>query len=166
MSEIQGIANVWQFTRVRLDHALEGLTDGQWHWRAHSCAHSIAEIAMHIASAEFYWWSRIVNLRFDSPDYDQRLDRAVIEGFLSEAAFPYSQEELTIEFVNCVLKKMHGRIEELFRHISDSQLSMTMTSPIGDTLTAYGGLTRLSQHAGYHTGQIWFMRMLPNFPQA
>ncbi len=166
MSEIQGVASVWQFTRVRLDHALEGLTGEQWIWRPHPQAHSIAELAMHVAGAEFYWWSRLTNLRPSSPDYDERLDRAVIDGYLSESDFPYSPEELTQDFVRAKLKSMQSRMEELFRHLNDHQLSMTLTSPIGDILTGYGGLTRLAQHAGYHTGQIWLMRMMPDFPQA
>ncbi|MBX3117785.1 MAG: DinB family protein [Fimbriimonadaceae bacterium] len=164
MSEIQGIANVWQFTRVRLDKAIEDLTEEQWAWRAHPQSHSIAELVMHIAGAEFYWWSRIINLRPSSGEYDERLDRAVIDGYLQPTDFPYRPEELTPDFVLSTLRSMYGRIDELFRHATDSQLAITMTSPVGDTLSGYGGLTRLSQHAGYHTGQIWFIRMMPGFP--
>jgi hypothetical protein len=48
-------AEVWHFTRARLEQAMQGLTHEQMCWRPHSEAHTIFELLYHIAGAEYYW---------------------------------------------------------------------------------------------------------------
>lgn len=164
MSKIHGVGDVWRLTRRRLSQGIEDLNDEQWHWRPHSQAHTIAEICVHLAGAEHYWWARMCEIAPTSNEFDPKLDRAVIDGFLEDHPFPYTSHELTHEFVLERLTLMCSRIDVLYQGATEAQLSMPVRSPIGDDIDGYEGLLRLSQHAGYHTGQIWQMRLRPDFP--
>ncbi|NUL82448.1 MAG: DinB family protein [Armatimonadetes bacterium] len=155
---------VWKFGRVRLAQSIEGISDEQLRWRPYEGGHNIAEILYHIAGAEHYWANRIVGWPEPTTEADRAIDQAVIMGFLREGAFPIPETEFTGDAIESALGKAAGRIEPVFLIASEEMLSRPITSPIGDTVRGSEGLVRLAQHASYHTGQIWLMRMMPTFP--
>ena len=155
------LADVWGLTRTRLAASYEDLSDDQLRWRPHEDAHNIGEILYHVAGAEQYWWSRLSQSR---AGMDERLEGAVKDGFLREAPSPYSGDDLSVDRIDATLAFTKERILPILVAPSTEQLSMTIESPIGDQITGREGLIRLVQHAAYHTGQIWMIRMSPGFP--
>jgi uncharacterized damage-inducible protein DinB len=161
MSEL---GDVWRFTRTRLDDAIRGLTPRQLAWKAHERAHSIAEIVYHVAACEHYWAARLAKIEPIEDDFDRRLEQAVHAGFLRDGDSPFGEVDATPEALSRVLERTAAEIGPLYDLPTPDQLSMPLTSPIGDPVTGKDGLTRLAQHAGYHTGQIWMLRSDPRFP--
>lgn len=150
---------VWRFTRARLAQSLDGLDATHGDARLGPGTHSIAEIALHIAGAEHYWWSRLAGVAPGHPDHDAKLDAAVIDGFLRDAPVPFEEHEITLANAHAALDRMFPRIEDLYANLTEAQAAQPLISPIGDSVDGHEGLIRLAQHAGYHTGQIWQIRM-------
>ncbi len=157
------IGDVWKFTRLRLAPTWEDLSELELGWRPSHRNHSIAEILMHIAGAEYYWACRF-GIENQHSGFEDKLERSVKEGFLIDAKFPFEEDELNKEFIFEVLEFSRKCIEPFVLNPTEENLKIEMISPIGDKVTGKEGLIRLCQHAGYHAGQIWLMRMLPNFP--
>lgn len=159
-------AEVWHFTRFRLAQAIEGLSPEQVTWRLYPEAHNIAEIVYHIAGCEHYWAARMTGRDPAATDFEALLDLAVHEGFLREGVGgPFREaRDLNIEALEKALAFTGAKLRPVIEGPTGAQLAMQMVSPIGNEVTGAEGLARLSQHAGYHTGQIWMIRMSPGFP--
>lgn len=157
------IGQVWLFTRSRLSASWEDLDELELSWRPSRVNHSIGELLIHIAGAEHYWAKRLSGIT-DSDEFSQKLDHSVRQGFLVDGEFPFSADEINRELISRALEKSYQEIEPIMSNPSTEILEMKLISPIGDDVSGKEGLIRLAQHAGYHTGQIWLMRMLPNFP--
>lgn len=155
----------WRFTRFRLNEALVGLRDEQMEWRIYAGAHSIFEIAYHIAGAEHYWSARLSAKDPSATPLEAKLDRAVHDGFLRDGLPPFgTPAELSRDALMKALEFTASRLAPVIEDPTPEQLGMPLISPVGDRVTGEAGLARLCQHAGYHTGQVWLIRMAPKFP--
>lgn len=161
MSEVH---DLWVFGRKRFLASLSGLSEEQANWRLHNDAHTIIEITYHLAGAEHFWWARLNEVDPDSSAFDARLDSAVYDGFLRDGECPFAGEELTVANALAVYQRSGELIEPILMRPTADQLHMKLTSPIGDLTTGADGLIRLASHAPYHGGQVWMMRMHPDFP--
>ncbi len=157
-------AEVWHFTRARLAQAIEGLDDDQLRWRPHAQSHSIAELLFHIAGAEHYWAAMLARRDAGATDFEAKLDRAVREGFLRDGGCPFGEDEHTLRRAKEALDFAFRELRPIIEAPAQEQLEMRLESPIGDDVDGRTGLIRIAQHAGYHTGQIWMIRMMPGFP--
>jgi uncharacterized damage-inducible protein DinB len=166
ISGMQSLNEIWRFTRERLKPAYQDLSDEQLCWRPHDEAHSIAEIVYHIAGAEHYWATRLSQRDSRATEWEDKLDRAVIEGFLKEAPCPFEPHEMTKELLDQALEFTGFEVLPLLENPTEKELEMPIVSPIGDQIDGRQGLIRMAQHAAYHTGQIWVYRMDPRFPKA
>lgn len=154
------LGEVWAFTRVRLDQSLTGLTDEQMRKTPYPGGHSIFEIAYHIAGAEHYWATRLAGIDPNRTEYDAKIDRAIFDGFLREGDSPFTEDDLNQSSLSQALAYTEGLVRPIYENPTPEQLEFKMTSPIGDQVTGREGLIRLAQHAGYHTGQIWTIRLM------
>lgn len=154
------LGQVWAFTRVRLQKSIEDLSDDQIRQASYPGGHSIGQIVAHIAGAEHYWAARMTGQDPDATELDAKLDRAIMDGFLRDGDCPFSDEELSLEGVQSLLDYSKSQIRPLYENPTAEQLAFRMKSPIGDDVDGHEGLIRLAQHAGYHTGQIWTIRMM------
>lgn len=154
------LGDVWAFTRVRLDQSLDGLTDKQMMVTPYPGGHSIFEIAYHIAGAEHYWACRLLDIDPNRTPYDAKIDRAIFDGFLREGDSPFTEDDLNRSALDQALAYTEGLIRPIYENPTAEQLEFRMKSPIGDDVTGREGLIRLAQHAGYHTGQIWTIRLM------
>jgi uncharacterized damage-inducible protein DinB len=159
------LAAVWRFTRYRLQQALEGLSDAQMSWRPFAEGHNIFEYVYHIAGCEHYWAARLNGDDPAATEFVAMLDRAAKEGFLIEGACPMSGEEMSGVAVRRALEISRNEIEPVYENPTPEQLSLALISPVGDSVSGSEGLTRLAQHAAYHTGQINLLRQHPEFPR-
>lgn len=154
------LAAVWHFTRARLDAALQGLTDEEMDYRPFTGAHTVFEIVYHVCGAEHYWATRLGAEPFHDLDLSTLLERAVFEGFLRDGQPPFGpiwKHRLPMEDV---MRQTFAMLRPIIEHPTPHQMEMSLTSPIGDAVTGRQGLTRLAQHAGYHTGQIQMIRVI------
>lgn len=151
---------VWAFTRLRLQKSIEDLTDEQLREGPYPGGHSIAEIVAHIAGAEHYWAARLTGQDPNATELDAKLDAAIMDGFLRTGDSPFSLDELTADGLQALLSYTDTQIRPLYENPTEAQLAFRMKSPIGDDVSGREGLIRLAQHAGYHTGQIWTIRMM------
>lgn len=155
---------VWRFTRQRLAQSLEGLSDSAIRWRQHHCSHTIGEILYHVAGAEHYWGTRILESDPNATELGRKLERATYDGFLRDGACPFGESEMTLGHCLDALNYTEEQIRAVFATSDSARLQLRLTSPIGDPVTVREGLARLAQHAGYHTGQVWMIRTHPDFP--
>ncbi len=159
-------AEVWNFTRARLAEAIEGLSEEQLSWRLYPEAHTIFEMVYHVAGVEHYWSSRMTGRDPAATDFEALLDLAVHGGFLREGVGgPFREAKyLTAAALDQAIAFTGERVRLIMENPTEAQLAMVLESPVGDSVTGAQGLARLSQHASYHTGQIWLASMSPRFP--
>jgi hypothetical protein len=164
MTGMTDFAEVWSFSNERLAQAIEGLDDRQMSWRLYDGGHCIFEYLYHIAGAEHYWSSRMAGVDPNLTELGGRLDAAVRAGFLRDGQFPFGEDDFRRDLVESALAWTHAAIAPIIGSPTQQQLSMQLESPLGPMVTGRGGLIRLAQHAAYHTGQIWMIRLSPEFP--
>jgi uncharacterized damage-inducible protein DinB len=162
---MHSLLDVWLFTRERLKPAYKDLTEQQLLWRPHADAHNIGELLYHIAGAEHYYACRISERNPRSSEWEEKLDRAVTDGFLRELSVPVADEDMKMDLIEQALEFTALEIRPILETPTEKEMQQEYISPIGDHLNGYQGLIRLVQHAGYHTGQIWVYRMDPRFPK-
>lgn len=158
-------AQIWQFTRERLRAAYQDLNPAQLTWKPYAGGHGICEYLLHVAGAEHYWAARLVAKDPRPTEFEAKLDRAVREGFITEVAFPFGPEELTLRMAEDALQFAYDELAPIIEKPKAEQLEMRIESPLGPVVSGREGLWRVCQHAAYHTGQIWHMRLNPDFPR-
>src|SRR5437763_6462338 len=94
---MQSLFEIWRFTRDRLDPAYKDLSEQQLLWRPHAAAHNIGELVYHMAGAEHYWATRMTDRDPRANHSEEKLDRAVREGFLLEGTLsPFGPEDMQL----------------------------------------------------------------------
>jgi len=161
MSEI---AAIWHFTRRRLAQAIEELTDAQLGWRIYDGAHSIAEYLYHVAGVELYWAHHLGDWR-PADDFEAGVLQCTCDSFLNEKPFPLPQAYCNAAAIERALQMAHDALAPIIESPTPEALTRPVRSPIGDPIDGREGLMRVAQHAAYHTGQIWLIRMHPHFPK-
>jgi hypothetical protein len=86
------------------------------------------------------------------------------DSFLNEKPFPLPQTRCNATDAERALRLAYEQLAPNIESPTPEQLAKPVRSPIGDPIDGREGLIRVAQHAAYHTGQIWLMRMHPQFP--
>ena len=150
--------------RGRFDDAVSGLSQEQLNWRMHPGSLTLGEMAVHVAGVEV---SFVSQLRGDELDADaQRLKAAATDGVLNEKPFPFSEEELTPDFVALALARAKAFAEPVIESPTDEIRARQIVSALGPVIDGTGALARLAYHPGYHQGQAHMIRSAPDFPTA
>lgn len=157
------LLTIWQFARTRLAQAIEGLTEAQRNWRLFEGAHSITEYLYHVAGAELYWAHHLGDWQ-PADEFEAGVLACATDSFLNTKPFPLPQSVCTLRDVERALSLSYAQLAPIIETPTPEQLAKPVRSPIGDPITGREGLIRVAQHAAYHTGQIWLMRMHPAFP--
>ena len=166
MRALTDLVEVWNWSRIQLDEAVEGLSGDQLAWRLYAAAHNIQEICYHVAGSEHYWASRILGRDPRATPFEALLDQAVLEGFLREdVGGPFrSPEEGTPEAIENALAFTRNEFLSCVENASVEQRQMEIVGPAGERIQGSQALARVAQHVAYHTGQIWLIAMSPKFP--
>jgi uncharacterized damage-inducible protein DinB len=159
-----GFLETWVLTRERLEPAFADLKKEQLLWTPYRGARSIGEILYHIAGAEYYYSTRVTGRDPARTDWQRRLDRALVAGFLSDEPMPFSDQDMEPSLVEEALRFSGAQIRPVLADLTDENLSRPIVTGMGDHLKGVDGLARVAMHAGYHTGQIWVYRRDPRFP--
>lgn len=163
---MEGLVDVWEFTRMRLKQAHEDLTHEQGMWRPFKGANTIIEMMYHMAGAEHWFGCRILGINPEQSEFERKLDMSVRAQFLTGDIFPFTGDELTLEKARNALDFSEIRARKVLSSATPEQLAIKIESPMGPIVDGKGGLLRIAQHSGYHTGQIWTYRQMPEFPEA
>ena len=155
-------ATTWKLSRSRLDDVLKGLDHAQLIWKIHPNALSIGQMAVHVAGVEVSFASQLLGLTLDEADL--RLKAAATDGSVNDKPYPYSDEELTPEFVASTLAKGRDLVGPMIEEASAEVRAKELVSALGPVITGEGAFARLGFHPGYHQGQAYLIRMSPDFP--
>jgi len=155
-------ATTWKLSRSRLDDVLHGLDHGQLIWKIHPNALSIGQMAVHVAGVEVSFASQLLGLSLDEADL--RLKAAATDGSINDKPYPYSDDELTPEFVASTLAKGRELVGPMIEEASADVRAKEIVSALGPVITGEGAFARLGFHPGYHQGQAYLIRMSPDFP--
>ncbi|MFN7017797.1 MAG: DinB family protein [Fimbriimonadales bacterium] len=155
---------VWEFTRMRLAQAIEGLTDTQLNWRMYDGAHSIVEYLYHVAGGELYWAHHLGGWQ-PADAFEAGVLASLTDSFLNDKPFPLPESACNAADVARALRLSYEQLAPIIKSPTPEQLGKPLRSPMGDAITGREGLIRAAQHAAYHTGQIWLIRMHPEFPR-
>jgi hypothetical protein len=163
---MNGYLETWRFTRERMQQSWEDLSLEQLHWRLHEDSASIAEHLLHVCGGEHWLGRRMRRIDPRPTEFDQKVDLCVRDGFLNDNPFPFTREEMDHSLIQRILDKTASEIDPMMSNITDDLLASEFETPLGPTADGIGGLNRLAQHPAYHTGQIWTIRLHPDFPKA
>lgn len=152
----------YQLSRGRFDQEIEGLSHAQLNWRPREDALSIAEMAVHLAGVEIWFSCQIKEVEM-SPQ-ESKLAKCAVDGVVNEAAFPFSAEELTSEFVAESLAMGRHQAEEILNDDLDEWRNASLRSALGPEISGEGAMHRFAFHPAYHQGQAYLYKTDPNFP--
>jgi hypothetical protein len=131
-------------------------------WKIHPNALSIGQMAVHVAGVEVSFASQLLGLSLDEADL--RLKAAATDGSVNDKPYPYSDDELTPEFVASTLAKGRELVGPMIEEASPEVRAKEIVSALGPVITGEGAFARLGFHPGYHQGQAYLIRMSPDFP--
>ncbi len=124
---------------------------------------TLAQMAVHVAGVEVWFASQMLGESL-GPE-DSRLTLAATDGVVNEKPFPYSDTELTSEFVSQTLQKGRDWVERVIWNPAEEVRRRTVQSALGPVIDGEGALARLGFHAGYHQGQAHILITAPGFPR-
>lgn len=153
----------WSLSRSRFDGALAGLSHEQLNWRLQDGVLTLAQMAVHVAGVEVWFSSQMLGEVLGAED--SRLILAATDGVVNEKPFPYSDSELTPEFVAGALQNGREWVERVMGNPTEEIRRRPVQSALGPVIDGDGALARLGFHAGYHQGQAHIIVTAPGFPE-
>ena len=152
----------WELSRGRFDAEVAGLTHEQLVWNLYPGAHSIGHMAMHVAGVEVYFISQLLGLELS--DEDKRLASAAVDGVVNDNPLPYSDSEITPEFVKAALDRARALVAPVITAAEAVVREKEIVSALGPVITGAGAFARLGMHPLYHQGQVYQIKQAPGFP--
>lgn len=151
----------YALSRGRFETEVKALTQAGISYRLFPGALTIAEMAVHVAGVELWFFSQITGEQF--PDHE-RVMKCATAGVVNEDPFPFSEEELTVEFVQQTLDFARSKVQRLIEEPSAEELKVELKSALGPIITGEGALARMAFHPAYHHGQVYQIITSPGYP--
>ncbi len=148
-------------SRGRLADSIKTLSQAQLNFRLHENTLTIGEMVIHVAGVEVSFASQLLDAELIPAE--QKLKTAATDGAVNDLPFPYSEAEITPEFVQACLATADIWISKLYAQ-GESLRQKELQSALGPIITGEGAFVRLGFHPGYHHGQIYMITSSPNFP--
>lgn len=155
-------AHSWQLSRSRLRETVADLNQEQLNWQLHQDALTIGEAVVHVAGVELWFVKQLTGETYNG-EYD-RVMASATAGVVNSDPFPFTADELTLEFVLSVFDFAEGIVRPFIEDPSEEFLAKEIKSALGPMITGKGALTRFAFHPAYHQGQAYMMRTSPDFP--
>lgn len=153
----------WSLSRKRLEDEIAGLNQAQLNWRIHPGSLTIGEMVIHVAGVEMSFGSQLTGESLD--EQGEKLKRAATEGVVDRAPFPYSSEEITPEAVADALARGRAIWEPIVSAATPESRGRQIKSALGPMISGEGAFARLGFHSGYHQGQAYLIKTMPDFPK-
>jgi hypothetical protein len=163
-------------TRQGVIDATKGLSSAQWNFKSAPDRWSVAEVAEHIAAAEDYLRSLVVDKVMTAPPRPAGEDLAAID----EMVVKMVPDRTTKRQAPEPLKPTNrfGSGEGALKHFAEARTTTedflkktpdlrehAIDSPMGKKLDAYEWILFIGAHSERHTKQILEVKADPNFPK-
>ncbi len=152
----------WTLSRGRFLAEIEGLSHAQLAWRLYPGMLTLAEGAVHVAGVEAKFAAGVDGLELDP--LLQRVASAATDGVVNDKPFPFSEAEMTPEFVAEILEASRAVWEPIVQDPTPARREASLVSALGPVIAGEGAMARLTFHAGYHQGQAYLIKNAPGFP--
>jgi hypothetical protein len=152
----------WKLSRGRLVETISKFNQAQLNWRIHPQALTIGEMVLHVAGVELSFATQLTGKELDAAG--KRLKLAATDGVVNDSPFPFSNDEITPEFVAEKLAVAYAAISPLMEGPIDEVAQKQIVSALGPVVTGDMALVRLSFHPAYHHGQAYLISVAPGFP--
>jgi uncharacterized damage-inducible protein DinB len=129
----------WDSVRGRTRRVVEAIPRSQMRWTYMPGRFSLGDIVRHLATIERYMYAETVQGKPSSyPGYSMGLQK---EG------------ESPLEFMD----RLHSESVEIFRKLTDEDLTRKCVTPAGTSITIWKWLRAMVEHEAHHRGQLYMM---------
>lgn len=160
---VSDFAAAYALSRTRFEQEVQPLSHAALTYKPSPDSLSIAQMAVHLAGVETWFAAQIFGEALEGEQ--ARLARAAVEGVVDNAPFPYSDAELTPEFVAQSLRAGRDAVERLYAADSPEIRQRELKSALGPMIDGEGAMARCCFHPAYHHGQAYHYTTLPDFPK-
>jgi uncharacterized damage-inducible protein DinB len=148
-SSIEHIHSFFKETYSRLDNAIENIDNKELNWRPSKSSNSIGNLLAHISGAEGFWIHHIVG--------GMKTDR------VRQSEFEI--KDFNIDELRSRIDIVHSKSLEILSRLSDHDLisERSFWSNIEQKeklTTVHWCILHIIEHAGLHTGQIYYIRKM------
>lgn len=155
-------AKSWQLSRGRLKAEVEGMNQAQLNYRIHPNSLSAGQAVVHVVGVEIWFVAQLTGAEL--PGELGRVAKCATEGVVNDNTFPFSDDELTPEFIQWALETGETLVKPHIETPSEVFLTSELKSALGPMISGEGALTRFAFHPAYHQGQIYLCKTAPDFP--
>lgn len=148
----------YRLTRQRFDDAIRAFPEEHLHRRIAPDTLTTAEMAMHVAGAEVYVLHGL--LQKEPTEHERRLIGCAFNGVVNSDPFPFTEQEMTTDFLLATLESSRAYTESVLAAIDDDLRKRQIKSVLGPMIDGDGAFARLCSHPFYHQGQVYLIHQL------
>lgn len=129
----------WKSVRGRTRRVIETIPEDRMDWSYAAGKFTFGGIIRHLATIERYMYAETVQGKPSSyPGYDLSLQK---------------ENETPLQFMD----RLDAESVEIFRQLSDEDLTRKCVTPAGSSITIWKWLRAMVEHEAHHRGQLYMM---------
>ena len=139
ITTIDPFLDYWKSVRGRTRRVIETIPEDRMDWSYAAGKFTFGGIIRHLATIERYMYAETVQGKPSSyPGYDRSLQQ---------------ENETPLEFMD----RLDAESVEIFRRLSDEDLTRKCVTPAGSSITIWKWLRAMVEHEAHHRGQLYMM---------
>ncbi|HEY0241096.1 MAG TPA: DinB family protein [Gemmatimonadaceae bacterium] len=139
ITTIDPFLDYWKSVRGRTRRVIETIPEDRMDWSYAAGKFTFGGIIRHLATIERYMYGETVQGKPSSyPGYDRSLQQ---------------ENETPLEFMD----RLDAESVEIFRRLSDEDLTRKCVTPAGSSITIWKWLRAMVEHEAHHRGQLYMM---------
>lgn len=139
ITTIEPFLDYWKSVRGRTRRVIETIPQDRMDWSYAHGKFTFGGIIRHLATIERYMYAETVQGKPSSyPGYDASLQK---------------ENETPLEFMD----RLDAESVEIFRQLSDEDLTRKCVTPAGSSITIWKWLRAMVEHEAHHRGQLYMM---------
>ena len=139
ITTVEPFLDYWKSVRGRTRRVIEAIPEDRMDWSYAAGKFTFGGIIRHLATIERYMYAETVQGKPSSyPGYDRSLQQ---------------ENETPLEFMD----RLDAESVEIFRRLSDEDLTRKCVTPAGSSITIWKWLRAMVEHEAHHRGQLYMM---------
>lgn len=139
ITTVEPFLDYWKSVRGRTRRVIEAIPQDRMDWSYQAGKFTFGGIIRHLATIERYMYAETVQGKPSSyPGYDRSLQQ---------------ENETPLEFMD----RLDAESVEIFRRLSDEDLTRKCVTPAGSSITIWKWLRAMVEHEAHHRGQLYMM---------